>query len=197
MQAYRKDTVGKEPVRHRIRRRLLEEREIEVPRDLVARTAHLAEFQQNAAPAGDTESMEVASVHGAAGERDKDATEGSHTLGKRQSATTEVIREAEMDVTAVPTDETLPSLIDAIVALLSRHPGGQWSGKCGDLLGELTRNGRATADGKWPRTPQQLGTALRRHRDDLDRLDIGLSFRREGKSSTRVVTLSRPAELPK
>ncbi len=111
--------------------------------------------------------------------------------GERAGEQLDCVASVEVDVAAGPTDETLPPFIDAIVALLSRHSGGQWSGKCGELLGELGRNGRATAEGKWPRTPQQLGIALRRHKEDLERLDVELVFRREGKLSARVVTLRR------
>ncbi len=112
-----------------------------------------------------------------------------------QSETPPAVTGIEVDVAAGPTDETLPPFIDAIASLLSRLSGGQWSGTCGELLQVLGRNGRATAEGKWPRTPQQLGIALRRHKEDLERIGIELSFRREGKSSARVVTLRRRVAL--
>ena len=174
-----------------VRRRLLQERGMEVASDLIARTAHLAEFQQNAAPGGETEPMAAAAAHAAGSEREDGATEGAHALGEQQSATSEVTGGTEADVAAGQTDDPVPPFIDAIVALLSRHSAGQWSGKCAELLGKLGRNDGATAEGKWPRTPQQLGIALRRHKEDLERLDVELVFRREGKLSARVVTLRR------
>ena len=185
-----------------LRRRLLEEQGIEVPSDLISCTGHLAEFQQSPAQGGESEPIAADAAHGDSSEADKCGADGARPPGGPQAATSEVREGAEVaseelpDAAAAPTDETLPSFIDAIVALLSRHPGGQWSGKCGELLGELGRNGRATAKVKWPKAPQQLGTALRRHKEDLERLGIELSFRREGKSSTRVVTLRRRVELP-
>ncbi len=166
-----------------VRRRLLEERGIKVPSDLIASTAQLAEFQRDAAPGGEREPVATAAAHDTGSEREKGAAEHAHALGEEEPATRKGTETAELP------------LVDAIVVLLSKDSHGQWSGTCSELLVELGRHGRATTEAKWPGTPQQLGTALRRHKEDLERLDIGLLFRREGKSSTRLVTLRRRVEL--
>jgi hypothetical protein len=72
-----------------VRRRLLEERGMEVPSDLIACTAHLAEFQQNAAPGGEAEPMAAAAAHGAGSERTAELTVSVAALGRTESVCNE------------------------------------------------------------------------------------------------------------
>lgn len=180
-----------------VRRRLLEERGMEVPSDLIARTAHLAEFQQSASQGGGAEPMAATVALAAGSEREDGATEGAHAFSEQQSVTSEVTETTELlsgelrvQYAALTEERSIP-LVEAIAVFLSKQSRWQWSGTCGEILDGLERNGRATTESKWPETPQQLGIALRRHREDLERRDIELSFQRKGKSSTRVVTLRR------
>ncbi len=179
------------------RRHLLEERGVEVPSHLFACTAHLAEFQQSASQEGGAEPMAAAAAQASNSEREKGATERTHGFDVQESPTREVTERTELlsgelrVQNAAATEERSIPLVEAVAIFLSKQSRWQWSGTCGELLDELGPNGRATTESKWPETPQQLGIALRRHREDLERRDIELSFQRKGKSSTRVVTLRR------
>ncbi len=80
-----------------------------------------------------------------------------------------------------------------IVDFVTSQPRSRWVGTCSEFLdGLLQHTGRRTGgDRHWPRSPQQLGQLLRRLGVNLRRGGFEIRYWREGKQSTRMVSIRK------
>ncbi len=85
------------------------------------------------------------------------------------------------------------SLGPAIVDFVRSQPRSRWVGTCSEFLDGLLEHagGRMGGDRHWPRSPQQLGQRLRRLGVNLRRGGFEIRYWREGKQSTRMVSIRK------
>ena len=93
-------------------------------------------------------------------------------------------------------DEAVEGVIDAdpvaaaVRALMTTRT--VWTGTASDLLGALAEEvgERAAKSKTWPDSPRALSGRLRRAATFLRKVDIELSFEREGRARTRIITIT-------
>ena len=81
----------------------------------------------------------------------------------------------------------------AILQFVSSQAASRWTGTCGELLEGLARYAGEgeRRDRQWPRSPQQLGRLLRRLGVNFRRAGFEVRFWREGKLSSRVISIRK------
>jgi hypothetical protein len=85
------------------------------------------------------------------------------------------------------------SLGPVIIDFVTSQPRSRWVGTSSELLDGLLEHtgGRTGGDRHWPRCAQQLGQRLRRLGVNLRRGGFEICYWREGKQSTRMVSIRK------